>query len=37
MTPEQFVYGIVQDCHAKALFCGENFTFGAKPPGPPSC
>jgi len=23
MTPEQFVYGIVQDCHARALFCGE--------------
>ena len=35
MTPEQFVYGIVQDCHAKALFCGENFTFGAKAAGNP--
>ena len=35
MTPEQFVYGIVQDCHAKALFCGENFTFGAKAAGTP--
>lgn len=35
MTPEQFVYGIVQDCHARALFCGENFTFGAKGSGRP--
>ena len=35
MTPEQFVYGIVQDCHARALFCGENFTFGAKAAGDP--
>ncbi len=35
MTPEQFVYGIVQDCQAKALFCGENFTFGAKAAGTP--
>ena len=35
MTPEQFVYGIVQDCHARALFCGENFTFGAKAAGTP--
>ena len=35
MTPEQFVYGIVQDCHARALVCGENFTFGAKAAGNP--
>ncbi len=35
MTPEQFVYGIVQDCHARALFCGENFTFGVKAAGTP--
>ena len=35
MTPEQFVYGIVQDCRARALVCGENFTFGAKAAGNP--
>ena len=35
MTPEQFVLGIVRDCNAKALFCGENFTFGAKAAGNP--
>lgn len=35
MTPEQFVRGIVQDCQARALFCGENFTFGAKAAGTP--
>ena len=35
MTPEQFVQGIVRDCKAKALFCGENFTFGAKAAGNP--
>mgnify|MGYP002226197344 FL=1 len=26
---------IVENCHAKALFCGENFTFGAKAAGTP--
>ena len=25
----------LQDCHARALFCGENFTFGAKAAGTP--
>ena len=35
LTPEQFVLGIVRDCHARALFCGENFTFGAKAAGTP--
>ncbi len=35
MTPEQFVLGIVRDCNAKALFCGENFTFGARAAGNP--
>ena len=35
MSPEQFVLGIVRDCQARALFCGENFTFGAKAAGDP--
>ena len=35
MSPEQFVLGIVRDCHARALFCGENFTIGAKAAGNP--
>ena len=35
MTPEQFVLGIIRDCNARALFCGENFTFGAKAAGDP--
>jgi len=35
LTPEQFVLGIVRDCNARALFCGENFTFGAKAAGNP--
>ena len=35
LSPEQFVHGIVENCHAKALFCGENFTFGAKAAGTP--
>ena len=35
MSPEQFVLGIVRDCRARALFCGENFTFGAKAAGNP--
>ena len=35
MSPEQFVLGIVRDCRARALFCGENFTFGAKAAGDP--
>ena len=35
MTPEQFVLGIIRDCNARALFCGENFTFGAKAAGTP--
>ena len=33
LSPEQFVRSIVENCHAKALFCGENFTFGAKAAG----
>ena len=33
MTPEQFVLGIIRDCNARALFCGENFTFGARAAG----
>ena len=35
LSPEQFVRSIVENCHAKALFCGENFTFGAKAAGTP--
>ena len=35
LTPEQFVLGIVRDCNARALVCGENFTFGAKAAGNP--
>lgn len=36
MTPEQFVLGLVADCRARAFFCGENFTFGAKAAGDPA-
>ena len=36
MTPDQFVRGLVADCHARAFFCGENFTFGAKAAGNPA-
>lgn len=35
LSPEQFVRSIVDNCHAKALFCGENFTFGARAAGTP--
>ena len=35
LPPEKFVQGIVEDCQARALFCGENFTFGAKAAGDP--
>ena len=35
LSPEEFVRGIVENCHARALFCGENFTFGAKAAGTP--
>lgn len=35
LSPEQFVHSIVENCHAKALFCGENFTFGARAAGTP--
>ncbi len=35
MTPDQFVRGLVADCQARAFFCGENFTFGAKAAGDP--
>lgn len=35
LTPEQFVQSIVKNCRAKALFCGENFTFGARAAGTP--
>jgi riboflavin kinase/FMN adenylyltransferase len=34
-TPEEFVQSIVQNCKARALFCGENFTFGARAAGDP--
>lgn len=34
-TPEEFVRGIVESCQARALFCGENFTFGARAAGNP--
>lgn len=34
-TPEQFVRSIVENCQARALFCGENFTFGARAAGDP--
>lgn len=36
LSPEQFVLDIVQHCHARALFCGENFTFGARAAGTPA-
>ena len=36
MTPEQFVYGLVADCRARAFYCGENFTFGVKAAGDPA-
>lgn len=35
LTPEEFVHGIVKSCGARALFCGENFTFGAHAAGSP--
>lgn len=35
LPPEKFVQDIVEDCQARALFCGENFTFGAKAAGDP--
>ena len=35
LSPEEFVRGIVENCHARALCCGENFTFGAKAAGTP--
>ena len=35
LSAEEFVRGIVKDCHARALFCGENFTFGARAAGTP--
>ena len=35
LSPERFVRSIVENCRAKALFCGENFTFGAKAAGTP--
>ena len=35
LSPEEFVRGIVENCHARALFCGENFTFGARAAGTP--
>jgi riboflavin kinase/FMN adenylyltransferase len=35
-TAEEFVRAIVENCHAKALFCGENFTFGARAAGNPA-
>ena len=36
MSAEQFVHGLVADCRARAFFCGENFTFGAKAAGDPA-
>lgn len=35
LSAEAFVRGIVEDCQARALFCGENFTFGARAAGTP--
>lgn len=32
-SPEEFVQGLVCAMNARALFCGENFTFGAKAAG----
>ena len=33
LSPEEFFRQIVESLHAKALCCGENFTFGAKAAG----
>lgn len=33
LTPEQFFDAMVEKLHARALCCGENFTFGAKAAG----
>lgn len=35
LSAEEFVHRIVDCCHARALFCGENFTFGARAAGNP--
>ncbi len=35
LSPEEFVRRIVEGCSARALFCGENFTFGARAAGNP--
>lgn len=35
LTPEQFVQRILECTRARALFCGENFTFGARAAGDP--
>ena len=34
LSPEEFVQKVLVDCfHAKAVFCGDNFTFGARAAG----
>lgn len=34
LSPEQFVDRVLVDCfHARAVFCGDNFTFGARAAG----
>ncbi len=34
LSPEEFVQKVLVDCfHAKAVFCGDNFTFGAQAAG----
>ena len=34
LSPEEFVQRVLVECfHAKAVFCGDNFTFGAKAAG----
>lgn len=35
LSPEEFALGIIKNCGARALFCGENFTFGARAAGSP--
>ena len=34
-SPEEFVRQMVETLGARALFCGENFTFGARAAGNP--
>ncbi len=37
MTPEQFVYGIVQDCHAKRCSAVKTLPLGPRPPETRNC